>query len=71
MFSARDLLRDLLGEIVLRPTSEGLIAELRGNGEGLLAFEEALPGLTGNSGSGGSTHIVSAVPPRGYLGRVD
>ena len=50
---SRSLLRDLLGEIVLRPTSEGLVAELRGNVEGLLRLEEALPGLTGNSGSGG------------------
>jgi len=50
---ARGLLRDLLGEIVLRPTSEGLVAELRGNVEGLPALEEALPGLTGKSGSGG------------------
>ncbi|HLW58950.1 MAG TPA: hypothetical protein VKV57_03395 [bacterium] len=51
---SRGLLRDLLGEIVLRPTSEGLVAELRGNVEGLLRLEKALPGLTGNSGSGGS-----------------
>lgn len=43
---SRTLLRDLLGEIVLRPTSEGLVAELRGNVEGLLRLEEALPGLT-------------------------
>lgn len=50
---ARGLLRDLLGQIVIRPTSESLVAELRGNVEGLLALEEALPGLTGNSGSGG------------------
>ena len=51
---ARGLLRDLLGEIVLRPTVGGLVAELRGNVEGLLDLEKALPaGLTGNSGSGG------------------
>jgi len=39
---SRGLLRDLLGEIVLRPTSEGLVAELRGNVEGLLRLEKAL-----------------------------
>jgi hypothetical protein len=49
----RTLLRDLLGDIVLRPTSEGFVAELRGNVEGLLRLEEAIPGVTGNSGSGG------------------
>jgi site-specific DNA recombinase len=40
---ARGLLRDLLGEIVHRPNSEGLVAELCGNVEGLLRLEEALP----------------------------
>lgn len=51
---AGGLLHDLLGEIVLRPTPEGLVAELRGNIEGLLALEGALPaGITGYHGSGG------------------
>lgn len=51
---ARCLLRELLGEIVLRPTSQGVVAELRGNVEGLLVLEGALPAeLTGNCGSGG------------------
>lgn len=44
------LLRELLGEVLLRPTSESVVAELRGNVEGLLPLEKA---LTGFSGSGG------------------
>ena len=62
---ARRLLRGLIGEIVLRPTSEGLVAELRGNVEGLLVLEGILPaGLTGNRGSGGP--ICSNRTPQAY-----
>ncbi len=46
--------RQLLGYVTLRPTPEGLVAELRGNIEGLLSLtgEEAL--CVGTTGSGGS-----------------
>jgi len=49
---ARAALRDLLGEIVLQPTPAGLMAQLRGNLEGLLALtgEQALVGTTGSGG---------------------
>jgi len=50
---ARAALRDLLGKIVLRPTPAGLVAELRGNLEGLLPLtgEQALVGTTGSGGT--------------------
>lgn len=48
---ARELLRDLLGKVTIRPTNEGLVAELRGNVEGLLSLEKTL--VTDNHGSGG------------------
>jgi len=49
----RAALRDLLGEIVLQPTPAGLMAELRGNLEGLFALtgEQALVGTTGGGGA--------------------
>ena len=47
---ARALLRDLLGTVVLQPTPEGVVAELRGNVEGLLQLEKALTGLNGSGG---------------------
>ena len=47
---ARALLRDLLGTVVLQPTPEGVVAELRGNVEGLLQLEKALTGLDGSGG---------------------
>lgn len=37
---ARTILRRVLGDIVLRPSSEGLVAELRGNVRGLLTLSE-------------------------------
>ncbi len=40
---ARAILRRLLGEIVLHPKPEGLVAELRGNVEGLLALGQQAP----------------------------
>ncbi|HEV2438842.1 MAG TPA: recombinase family protein [bacterium] len=49
---ARVLLRRLLGEIILRPTSAGLVAELRGNVEGLLSLT-GKQALVGTAGSGG------------------
>lgn len=65
---SRALLRELLGEVLLQPTAEGVVAELRGNVEGLLPLEKA---LTGFSGSGGPLCIVSALPAlRGSLGQV-
>jgi site-specific DNA recombinase len=50
---AKTALRQLLGPVILQPTPEGLVAELRGNIEGLLALtgEQAL--VVGNTGSGG------------------
>lgn len=49
---ARAALRNLLGKIVLHPTPEGLVAELRGNLEGLLPLtgEQALVGTIGSGG---------------------
>ena len=47
---ARALLRGRLGAVVLQPAAEGLIAELRGNVEGLLPLEKALTGLDGSGG---------------------
>ena len=40
---ARAILRSLLGEIVLKPTPEGLKAQLKGNIKGLLTFDEQAP----------------------------
>ncbi len=40
---ARAILRRVLGDIVLRPSSEGLVAELRGNVRGLLTLSEQTP----------------------------
>jgi hypothetical protein len=37
----------LLGEIVLKPTPEGLKAQLQGNIRGLLTFDEQAPVLLG------------------------
>jgi hypothetical protein len=68
---ARNLIRQFFGSVVLPPTPQGLVAELRGNIEGLLALtgEQAL--VVGNTGSGSWICIVSAVPaPFGSLGRV-
>ena len=48
---SRALLRELLGEVLLQPTAEGVVAELRGNVEGLLPLEKALTGLEGSGGS--------------------
>lgn len=49
---ARASLRQLLGEVVLRPTAHGLVADLRGNLQGLVSLsgEQA---LSGRGGSGG------------------
>ena len=47
---SRALLRELLGEVLLQPTAEGVVAELRGNVEGLLPLEKALTGLNGSGG---------------------
>jgi site-specific DNA recombinase len=40
---ARAILRSLLGEIILKPTPEGLKAQLRGNTRGLLTLDEQAP----------------------------
>lgn len=40
---ARAILRSLLGEIILKPTPEGLKAELKGNVRGLIAFDDQTP----------------------------
>jgi hypothetical protein len=40
---ARTILRSLLGQIVLKPTPEGLKAELKGNIRGLIAFDDQTP----------------------------
>ncbi len=40
---ARTILRGLVGEITLKPTPEGLKAQLRGNIKGLLSFNEQAP----------------------------
>jgi hypothetical protein len=42
---AREALRDIVGQIVLRPTTAGLVAEFRGNLRGLLALGEPAPVL--------------------------
>jgi len=48
---ARKVIAKVLDEIVLRPTPKGLVAQLRGNLEGLLTLGEQAP--LGFSGSGG------------------
>ncbi len=47
---SRALLRELLGEVLLQPTAQGVVAELRGNVQGLLPVEKALTGLNGSGG---------------------
>ena len=46
----RVLLRELLREVLLQPTAVGMVTELRGNVQGLLQIEKALPGLHGSGG---------------------
>ncbi len=50
---ARAALRQLLGYVTLRPTPEGLVAELRGNIEGLLSLTGDQALCVGTTGSGG------------------
>lgn len=47
---SRALLRELLGEVLLQPTAEGVVAERRGNVEGLPRLEKAPTGSNGNGG---------------------
>jgi hypothetical protein len=42
---ARAFLRNLLGEIVLKPAPDGLKAQLQGNIRDLLTFDEQAPAL--------------------------
>ncbi len=50
---AREALRHLLGDIVVRPTPVGLVAELQGNVEGLLSLAGDQTLIVGTTGSGG------------------
>ena len=42
---ARAILRQLLGDIILQPMAEGLVAELQGNVQGLLALDQKALGV--------------------------
>lgn len=59
---ARDALKKVLGEITLRPTPKGLVAEFQGDLGGLLALDEQAPGSLGFSGSGGLQSELSSWP---------
>ncbi len=50
---ARETLRRLLDDIVVRPTPAGLVAELQGNVEGLLSLAGDQTLIVGTTGSGG------------------
>jgi hypothetical protein len=50
---ARASLRQLLGPVVLQPIPEGLVAELRGNIQGLLVRTGEQASVVGNTGNGG------------------
>jgi hypothetical protein len=55
---ARASLRQLLRKVVLQPTAASLVAELRGNIEGLLSLTGGQALVVGTTGSGGPILIV-------------